>query len=400
MDRLLPLLRSFLVAHGEALLVRHVARKLADTIEHHVPLGGATTIHAVMEMITWQEQIRLAQCSSACNAVVCALFGSEASPLVCRPTQMHGVSHSKIARHARHLRLDCRDFSSVSEYTMMRLRSMPLLRFLTLAEWRAEDSELLVFLSRRPPPELLQAIRIEECSTIDAQAMECCRMLPSLHTLSLVHCTINGDKVLEALPDFKHLSTLVLNISSDSHVHSDALLHIARVNTLRRLHLNLLLAPRGFIRPIVDPLFCGGLFTAHIEHLSLCYIDFGSARSSSILVHAFSGLNSLRTLELGWATPIGTILTAISKLPLLHALAIGDDNIQLVESTILADVYRAPKLRDIFLYGFVGVPIERFRALSKEVDTRATKYHPLSLRYLGAMRDESLIHLDSFRWSC
>jgi hypothetical protein len=402
MNRLVPLLRAYLLAQGQKLILQHVVGRVSDACEHHVPLGGAATLPRILSQLSWRDQLRFAQCSTAALSAVSAHFGAEHSPMECKAVHLSSILGSRVCRLARHLHIDCSDLSSLNESSINVLREMPLLRFLTFAEMATEDSELLALLTRRPPLDLLQGVRIERCHSLDAQALHSLRCLPHLHTMALVECTLNGEEVLEELPDCKHLETLSLSFTPASGFTSSSLRTIMKIPKLKRLHLHTLLCPPGFLAPIFREMFSSSVFTNKLEALSLCYVSFLSSSGRPLPeseYQRFSEMTALKCLELSWCTPLERILPQVCRLPELHTLLIGDDNVQLIERSLESHLIPARKLQEIRLYGFAGVPHERFDEWAALVDVSSTAMHPQSLRSLGARREQALPRCPELEWA-
>ena len=383
------LVRAYVLQKGHQFVMNTVVRRVSDAVENHVPLGGVRSLQIVLGLLTWREQLHFARCSTAAQAGTRALFGGEHAPMECNANQLEHVVKSRVCRFVRHIRVKCIDSDgalTLNEAGIEVLRDLPLLRFITLLDLDTPDSELLVLLTRRPSPELLQSVRIERCHSLNSQATECFRRLPALHTLALNECTLHDETMLEGLEDFPHLETLALNFTPGDHFHSGSLRPIAKTKHLRRLHLHTLCASQGFISTtMVKELWTSPVFTQHLECLSLCYVQLSSKDCP-----LFSGLVVLKALELSWCSPLAIIVPIISRLPLLESLLLGDDNLPLIERLLSADLIRAPKLQHIEVYGFVGVGEERFREWRETVRRAQTKYHTLELRYLGDRREYAM----------
>lgn len=462
MNYLYPLIRNYVLLHGQAYLLRRMGEHVSQTINHHTPLGGTVTIQHILSMLTWREQMRLAQCNTACEAIVTAIFGRPKHPVEIRPKELEHIVRSRLGRHTRHVRLICTNSESpssssstslssssssssaptsssnpydnfISEVTESRLdlvRQLPILRYLTLTNWYARDSRLLVWLTRRPVLGLLQYIRIEHGQCIDPPTMECFKLLPALHTLILKECHMVGAKLFAPLSSLSNLSTLSLNFQSGSGFSSDELLNLMEVKKLRQLHLHTLLAPAGLmaIDSVFGTILQGGVFTQQLEHLSLCYSQLASSGnsgasanrnrstsgarsrgnshsgtssgSSSIgssddtssnnisLVSFYSPLScllALRSVELSWVQPLGEILPQIAKLPRLTTIVIGDDNLPIVRDGILHHLIGSTSLRHIALYGFVGLNwAQHFRPIFEAAQTRLMQLHrrSIEMRYI------------------
>jgi hypothetical protein len=204
-----------------------------------VPMGGAQALAQVIYRLDWRDTVNLARCNKPLNALACALIGVEAAPVRCTPNQLTALAASKVTRKVRCIELDCSDIGTLKSESINILRTVPLLRHLCFLSLSLPDSQLLVELTRKPAPPLLQSIRIEGYQNCDPSAMWACRALPALHTLSLSNCTVhNGNESLNTLSECVHLEKLELSVQLGGQFEAEAWLALGRIKCLRKLHLD------------------------------------------------------------------------------------------------------------------------------------------------------------------